>query len=65
MLEFFQTKVLAAARPKDEEGGLGIQATVRAAVDAAEPRIAASFNGQPATEAAVRGTLATDLLAPR
>ena len=58
VLEFFQTKVLAAARPKDEEGGLGIQATVRAAVDAAEPRIAASFSGQPATEAAVRGTLA-------
>jgi serine/threonine protein kinase len=58
VLEFFQTKVLAAARPKDEDGGLGIQATVRAAVDAAEPQIVAAFRGQPETEAAVRGTLA-------
>ena len=58
VLGFFQTKVLAAARPKDEDGGLGIEATVRAAVDAAEAQIAAAFDGQPATEAAVRGTLA-------
>jgi eukaryotic-like serine/threonine-protein kinase len=57
VLEFFQARVLSAARPKDEQGGLGIQATVRAAVDAAEPRIAAAFRGQPATEAAVRDTL--------
>ena len=58
MLGFFQTKVLAAARPKDEDGGLGIEVTVRAAVDAAEPQITAAFDGQPSTEAAVRGTLA-------
>ncbi len=59
VLEFFQARVLSAARPKDEEGGLGIQVTVLAAVDAAEPRIAAAFRGQPATEAEVRDTLGT------
>ena len=46
VLEFFQTKVLAAARPKDEEGGLGMQATIRDAVDAAVPAIEKSFAGQ-------------------
>ncbi len=35
VLEFLQTKVLAAARPKGQEGGLGANATIRAAVDAA------------------------------
>jgi tetratricopeptide (TPR) repeat protein len=56
-LEFFQKKVLAAARPKDLDGGLGLDATIRAAVDAAEPKIEKSFADQPAVEAAVRVTL--------
>ena len=57
MLEFFQGKVLAAARPKDQEGGLGIDATIREAVDAAEPAIAKTFADQPTVEASIRNTL--------
>ncbi len=56
-LKFFQDKVLAAARPKEQEGGLGIDATIRAAVDAAEPGIEKSFGDQPAVEASIRHTL--------
>ncbi len=56
-LEFFQDNVLVAARPKDQEGGLGIDATIRAAVDAAEPRIAESLVNQPTVEASIRNTL--------
>ena len=57
VLRFFEDKVLAAARPEDQEGGLGIDATIRAAVDAAEPQIAESFAGQPLIEGAIRATL--------
>jgi serine/threonine protein kinase len=57
MLGFFQNKVLAAARPKDQEGGLGINATIRDALDAAEPSIEKTFAGQPVVEASIRATL--------
>jgi len=57
VLEFLQNKVLAAARPKDQEGGLGIGATIRAAVDAAVPSVEKSFAGQPLAEASIRDTL--------
>jgi tetratricopeptide (TPR) repeat protein len=57
VLEFFQNKVLAAARPEGKKGGLGKGATIRAAVDAAEPSIAKAFAGQPLAESAVRFTL--------
>jgi serine/threonine protein kinase len=57
VLKFFQWQVLAAARPKDQEGGLGITATIREAVDAAEPRIAKDFKDQPAVEASIRHAL--------
>lgn len=57
ILRFFEDKVLAAARPKDEDGGLGIDATIRAAVDAAEPQIAEAFARQPLVEGAIRATL--------
>ncbi len=56
LLEFFQERVLAAARAKDR-GGLGRDATIRAAVDAAEPEIARSFSEQPAVEASIRDTM--------
>ena len=59
VLDFFQEKVLAAARPKEQEGGLGIEATIREAVDSAEPKIAKSFQDQPAVEASIRNTLGT------
>jgi eukaryotic-like serine/threonine-protein kinase len=57
ILEFFQKNVLAAARPKDQSGGLGHEATVRAALDAAEAEIASTFQGQPLVEAAIRNSM--------
>jgi tetratricopeptide (TPR) repeat protein/tRNA A-37 threonylcarbamoyl transferase component Bud32 len=57
VLQFFQDKVLAAARPKDQEGGLGIEVTIRKAVDAAEPKITEAFHDQPIVEASIRNTL--------
>jgi eukaryotic-like serine/threonine-protein kinase len=57
VLQFFQKKVLSAARPKGHQGALGKDATIRAAVDAAEPGIETSFAGQPAVEASIRDTL--------
>ena len=61
-LTFFQDKVLAAAQPKDQEGGLGIDATIRAAMDAAEPEIEKSFADQPTVEASIRHTLGVSYL---
>jgi tetratricopeptide (TPR) repeat protein len=57
VLEFFQEQVLAAARPEGQEGGLGKDVTIRKAVDAAEPKIAGAFKGQPTIEASVRAAL--------
>ena len=62
VLEFLQTKVLAAARPKDEEGGLGMQATIRDAVDAAVPAIEKSFADKPAIAASIHDTLGQSYL---
>jgi len=59
VLGFFDTKVLAAARPKQQEGGLGIDATIRAAIDAAEPQIGTTFPDQPLVEASIRTTMGT------
>ncbi len=59
VLGFFGDHVLAAARSQAQEGGLGGNVTLREAVDAAEPRIAAEFAGQPIVEAAIRDTLGT------
>ena len=57
MLKFFQDKVLSAARPKGQEGGLSRDATVREALDRAEPEIATAFAGEPLVEASIRNTL--------
>jgi eukaryotic-like serine/threonine-protein kinase len=57
VLEFFQNKVLATPRPKNLEGGLGHDTTIREAMDRAEPTIAQTFAGQPLAEAAIRTTL--------
>ena len=56
-LSFFADRVLAAARPAGQAGGLGKDVTVRKAVDAAEPKIAEAFPNQPTDEAAVRFVL--------
>jgi serine/threonine protein kinase/Tfp pilus assembly protein PilF len=57
VLKFFQDKVLSAARPKGQEGGLGKDATLRDALDQAEPEIAKSFADKPVVEASIRNTL--------
>ena len=57
VLGFFQDQVLSAARPEGMEGGLGKDATIRKAVDVAEPKIAGAFPDQPTTEASVRSVL--------
>ena len=66
VLNFLKNDVLAAARPEGQEGGLGVEVTVRKVVDAAEPKIAGTFEDQPIVEAEVRGTLGqTRTLVPR
>jgi serine/threonine protein kinase len=57
VLEFFQKRVLSAAAPKGQYGGLGPDVTIRAAVDQAEPIIAKSFKDQPLAEASIRQVL--------
>ncbi len=57
VLKFFQGKVLSAARPKGQEGGLSRDATVREALDRAEPEITTAFAGEPLVEASIRNTL--------
>ena len=57
VLQFFENKVLSAARPKGQEGGISRDATVREALDRAEPEIAGSFPGEPLVEASIRNTL--------
>jgi tetratricopeptide (TPR) repeat protein len=57
VVKFFQDRILAAARPQGQEGGLGVGTTVRQALDAAESTIATSFAEQPAVEASIRNTL--------
>ncbi|HEY7330399.1 MAG TPA: serine/threonine-protein kinase [Gemmataceae bacterium] len=57
VLTFFQDKVLAAARPKEQDGGLGVDASIQAAADAAEPKIAVAFHDQPRVEAEIRHAL--------
>jgi eukaryotic-like serine/threonine-protein kinase len=57
VLKFFQDKVLSAARPKGQEGGISRDATVREALDRAEPEIATAFAGEPLAEASIRNTL--------
>jgi serine/threonine protein kinase/tetratricopeptide (TPR) repeat protein len=59
VLKFFEDHVLAAARPEGQEGGLGKDVTLRAAVDAAEPKVADAFQKQPTIEAHVRSSMGT------
>ena len=57
VMEFVQNKVLAAARPKDQEGGLGREVSLRTALEVAESSIEKSFKDQPAVEASIRTSL--------
>jgi tetratricopeptide (TPR) repeat protein len=62
VMGFFEDHVLAAARPKGWEGGLGHEITIQAAVDRAEPLIAKTFEGQPLVEASIREALGNTYL---
>src|SRR5207302_1462663 len=63
VLTFFNKRILGAAQPKGQGNpkgqgqGLGREATIRAAVDAAEPGIPAAFVQQPLAEASIREAL--------
>ena len=57
VLGFLKNDVLVAARPEGRPGGLGVEVSVRKAVDAAEPKIAAAFKNQPIVEAEIRDTM--------
>jgi serine/threonine protein kinase/tetratricopeptide (TPR) repeat protein len=57
VLDFVEGKILAAARPEDEEGGLGAKVTLREAIEAALPFVETSFADQPLTEARLRMTV--------
>ena len=57
VLSFVSEKILAAARPKGEPGGLGHGVTLRKALEAALPQVEILFQGRPLVEASVRSTL--------
>ena len=58
VLQFLLRRVVAAARPQDEEEGLGRNITVLQALQAAEPAIPEAFAGQPQAELELRQSLA-------
>jgi eukaryotic-like serine/threonine-protein kinase len=57
VLDFVENRVLAAARPENQEGGLGREVTLRKAVQAALPFVDKSFTKLPLIEARLRLTL--------
>lgn len=59
VLEFLLQRVVAAARPQDDDGeGMGRSVTVLQSLEAAEPWIRESFTGQPLAELKLRQSLA-------
>jgi eukaryotic-like serine/threonine-protein kinase len=59
VLEFLERRVLAAARPEGQRGGLGTNITLLGALEAALPFVDDSFRDQPLIEARLRMTLGT------
>ncbi len=57
VLDFVQTRILAAARPLGQEGGLGHDVSLRRAVEAALPFVESSFRDQPLVETRLRRTM--------
>jgi eukaryotic-like serine/threonine-protein kinase len=55
--EFLVNDVLSIARPAGERGGLGIDVTVRKALEAAQEKISATFQDRPRAEAVARHDL--------
>jgi serine/threonine protein kinase/tetratricopeptide (TPR) repeat protein len=62
VLEFVESKVFAAARPKDEEGGQGFDVKLADAVRAALPFLDKSFTDQPLIEGRLRMTMGNSFL---
>jgi serine/threonine protein kinase len=52
--DFLVRRILAAARPKDVQGGLGVNATVLEALEQAERHLAEDFADRPRAEALAR-----------
>ncbi len=57
VVKFFEDRILAAARPKGQRGGLGKDVTLRDAIAASVPSLSTGFAGQPLVEARLRLTL--------
>jgi serine/threonine protein kinase/tetratricopeptide (TPR) repeat protein len=57
IVNFFRDKVIAAARPTGQDGGLGRDVKLRDALDHAEASIAGRFLDEPDVEASIRDAL--------
>jgi eukaryotic-like serine/threonine-protein kinase len=57
VLDFVENKILAAARPEGQRGGLGHDVTLRRAIEVARPFVHENFAQQPLVEARLRMTL--------
>ncbi|HMO12862.1 MAG TPA: tetratricopeptide repeat protein [Pirellulaceae bacterium] len=62
VLEFVEQHIIAAARPTNQEGGLGNQVTLREAIESAEHFFETGFSDLPIVEARLRMTLGTSFL---
>jgi serine/threonine protein kinase/tetratricopeptide (TPR) repeat protein len=62
VLDFVENKVFAAARPKDQVGGLGYDVQLADAIKSALPYVETSFPQQPLIEARLRMTLGQSFL---
>lgn len=59
LLQFVEEKIIAAARPEGQAGGLGREVTIRKALEVALPEIGRRFSDQPLIEARLCFTLGT------
>ena len=59
VLDFVDNRILAAARPEGQAGGLGKDVTLREAIEVAIANVNTSFTNQPLIEARLRMTLGT------
>src|SRR5262249_45298548 len=62
VLEFVDNRMLDAARPEGQEGGLGYAVTLKQTVETALPFVKMSFTNQPLIEARLRLTLGRSFL---
>jgi eukaryotic-like serine/threonine-protein kinase len=61
VVQFFENRVFAAARPKGQEGGLGAGVTLRDAIAASVSALEKGFENQPLVEARLRNALGITL----